>query len=179
MLQKYNKWLVLRVFFDNPNPQEAGFQLRELGRKVRLAPISVKRYLSELVREGLIIKARHRIHKYPVYWANRASDKFRFLKKIDTVLQIKESGLLDYLWENLTPDTIVLFGSASWGEDVLGSDIDIFVQCKQKHLNLDKFEKKLNRKISPFFGEDFGKLSQELKNNIINGTILAGYLKVF
>ena len=41
------------------------------------------------------------------------------------------------------------------------------------------FEKKLNRKINIFFSDNFNKLSKELRNNIINGIILKGYLKVF
>ncbi len=73
MLQKYNKWKVLKVFFENPNPEGAGFQLREIGRVTNLATTSVKKYLDELVNEELIISSKHRIHAYPVYWANLES----------------------------------------------------------------------------------------------------------
>jgi len=37
----------------------------------------------------------------------------------------------------------------------------------------------LDTTISLLFSEDFGELSNELKNNILNGVILKGYLKVF
>ena len=73
----------MKVFFDDPNPKGAGFQLREISRLIHLAPVSVSRYLDELSKEEYIIKSKHRIHNYPVYWANRASEKFRFLKKLD------------------------------------------------------------------------------------------------
>jgi len=46
-------------------------------------------------------------------------------------------------------------------------------------LNLKKYEKELKRRINIFFESNFEKLSNELKNNIINGVILSGYLKVF
>jgi predicted nucleotidyltransferase len=179
MLQKYNKWKVLKVFFENPNPEGAGFQLREIGRITNLATTSVKRYLNELVNEELIISSRHRIHAYPVYWANTDSEKFRFLKKIDTIMTLKDSGLIESLESKCMPDVIILFGSASRGEDTIESDIDLYLLCKERKMNLQDFEEKIKRKISLFFSEDFGELSNELKNNIINGIILKGYLKVF
>jgi len=177
-------WRVLRVFFDDPNPSGAGLQLREISRKAEIAPTSVKNYLNELTDDKkhgypLVIKSKHRIYKYPVYWANRASDLFRYYKKLDMIDRIKNSGLLDYLYDKCTPDVIILLGSASHGEDLKESDIDIFLQCNDRKLDLSKFEEALNRKISLFFASDFMKLSSELKNNIMNGIILKGRLDVF
>ena len=40
-------------------------------------------------------------------------------------------------------------------------------------------EKIFSRKITPFFEENFPRLSNELKNNILNGIVLKGYIKVF
>ena len=179
MLQKDNRYRILRIFFDDPSPKGIGFQLREISRKVSIAPPSVKNYLTELKKEGLIAKVKYRIHGYPVYYANRDNDSFKFLKKLDTIMKIKESGLLEYLSETCMPDAIILFGSSASGEDLKDSDIDLFVASKDEKISLDKFEKYLNRKISILFSDSFGKLSKELKNNIINGIILKGYLKVF
>ena len=77
------------------------------------------------------------------------------------------------------PDVIILFGSATRGEDLKDSDIDLFLLCNEKKLDLKNFENKLKRKISIFFSEDFNKLSVELKNNILNGIVIKGYLRVF
>ncbi len=179
MLQNYNKWRVLGVFFGDPLPEGGGFQLRELSRKVKLAPTSVKQYLRELKAEGLILESRHRVQGFPLYSANRESERFLCYKKINTLSALSESGLVKYLDNLCMPDVIVLFGSAARGEDIRTSDIDIFLECKEKKLELGKFEKRLGKKISTFFSESFGKLSNELKNNIINGIRLKGYLKVF
>ncbi len=179
MLQKYNRWKVLKVFFDDPLPKGAGFQLREISRITNLAPPSVKNYLGELALEKLIIKEKHRIHKYPVYWANRENDRFRFLKKMDVLFAIEDSGLLAHLNGECMPNAIILFGSASRGEDLKESDLDLFLLCRETKLNLGKFEKVLKRKINIFFCPDFKSLSDELKNNIVNGVLLSGYLKVF
>jgi len=178
MLKKDNIYKVLEIFFDNPLPEGIGFQLREISRKIKLAPKSVKLYLEELEKENLIIKKKHRIHKYPVYYANRDHNYFKFLKILDIIRRIKESGLLDYLDEKCMPDVIVLFGSASKGEDVKNSDIDLFLECEEKKVDLFKYEQTLKRKINLFFEENFDKLSEELKQNIINGDKLKGYLRV-
>jgi len=179
MLQKDNRYKILRIFFEDPSPKGIGFQLREIGRKVDVAPASVKKYLDELEKEGLIIETKHRIYGYPVYYANRENENFKLLKRLDIVIWIKESGLLDYISDTVMPDAIVLFGSAAHGEDIKDSDIDLFVLSKKDKIKLDRFEKKLNRKINIFFSEDVNRLSKELRNNIINGIILKGYLKVF
>jgi len=179
MLQNNNKYKIMKIFFDDPLPEGIGFQLREISRKSGISTPSVKRYLNELEKEGIILKKRHRIHSYPVYYANRDNEEFRFLKKIDNILKIKKCGLLEYIRDSCMPDVIILFGSASSGEDLKNSDIDLFVMSKKEKISIDKFEKKLNRKINIFFSENFNNISKELKNNIINGIILKGYLKVF
>ena len=71
MLKKDNNQKVLDVFFDDPLPSGIGFQLREISRKINLAPKSVKIYLEELEKENLVVKKKHRIHQYPIYYANR------------------------------------------------------------------------------------------------------------
>ena len=179
MLQKDNRHKILRIFLNDPSPEGIGFQLREISRKVAVAPPSVKKYLNELEKERLVIKIKHRIHGYPVYYANRDDKEFKFLKRMDIVIRIKESGLIDYLSENCMLDVIILFGSASKGEDLKESDIDLFVLSDKEKIDLTHFEKKLSRKINIFFSDNFNKLSKELRNNIINGVILKGYLKVF
>src|SRR3989344_7417196 len=157
MLQKDNRYKILRLFFEDPSPKGIGFQLREISRKASIAPPSVKKYLAELEKEGLIIKAKHRIYGYPVYYSNRDSDNFKFLKRLDTIMKIKESGLLEYLSESCMPDAIILFGSSASGEDLKDSDIDLFVASKDEKPGLGKFEKHLNKKINILFSDNFNK----------------------
>ncbi len=177
MLQKYNKWVVVRQFFDDPIP-EGGFSLREISRKAKIAPTSVKKYLKELEKEGFIARTRNR-QGFPVYSANRENEGYVFYKRINTLSTIYESGLLDYLYKTCMPDAIVLFGSAARGEDIKGSDIDLFLLCKEKKVELQQFEKNTGRSINILFSENFDSLSAELKNNILNGIKLKGYIKAF
>ncbi len=179
MLKSYNKWRVLGIFFDDPAPEGGGFQLRELSRKAKLAPKSVKNYLEELEGEGIIRRKKHRAQGFPLYCASRESEKFLFFKRLNTLYLLAESGVIGYVNDTCMPSAIVLFGSASRGEDIKDSDIDLYVECKERKLNLEKFEKEIGRKISVLFSEKLAELSPELKNNIINGIRLKGYLKVF
>ncbi|NOZ80424.1 MAG: hypothetical protein GXP63_02025 [DPANN group archaeon] len=177
MLQKDNRMKVLELFFIDPMPESGGYQLREMSRMIPLAPVSLKNYLSELEKEDLIKKTLHRVQQYPLYSANRDSSYFKTLKKLHSIRAIEESGLLDVIDSSCMPNTIVLFGSVARGEDIKESDIDLFVEADQEHLVLKRFEKILQRRINLLFSTSFRGLSNELKNNIINGIVLKGYLK--
>lgn len=174
MLHKENRAKIMELFFDFPREQ---FQLREISRKTKIAATSVKNYLDEFIKAGLILKIDKGI--YPSFKSNRDNEEFRFYKKLNLLERLNESKLLEFLWEKCLPASIILFGSASIGEDIESSDIDLFIQTKETKLELKNFEKKFNRKINVFFEPDFSKISRELKNNILNGIILRGYVKAF
>jgi len=173
---KDNKKKILELFFDYPLGQ---FHLRQISRKTKVAVTSVKKYLDELIKEKLIIKIDKGI--YPFFIADRDNDDgiFKFYKKLNILERLKTSGLLNYIEEKCAPKCIVLFGSASRGEDIEGSDIDLFIQSPEYELDLSKFEKEFGREINLFFKSNFSKLNKELKNNFLNGIILGGYIEVF
>lgn len=174
MIQKYSRYKIFQEFFDFPRKN---FQMRELSRRTKIAQPSVINHLKALLDEKLIIKEKKGI--YPTFRANRNNGLFKTYKKFNLILRMNQTGLIDYIYDNCVPDCIVLFGSASKGEDIEESDIDLFVQAKRKKLNLTKYERLLNRKIILFFEENFSRLSKELKNNILNGIVLRGYIKAF
>jgi predicted nucleotidyltransferase len=151
--------------------------MREISRKINLSQPSVINHLKVLEKEDFIIREKKGI--YPTFRANRDNEIFKIYKKINIILKIKQTGLLDYIYDSCVPNSIILFGSASKGEDIESSDLDIFVESKEKKIDLKKFDKLFNREISLFFEENFSKLSKELKNNILNGVVLKGYIKVF
>lgn len=174
MLQNYSRYRVLKEFFDFPRKS---FQMREISRKVKLSQVSVINHLKALQRENLIIKEKKNI--YSAFRANRENDEFKILKMQNLIWRIHKCGIISLLDEKIKPNCIVLFGSASRGEDTETSDIDLFIQAKETELKLDKYEKSLNRKINVLFEPDIHDLSKELLNNIINGQVIYGYLKVF
>lgn len=174
MIQRYSRYRILREFFDFPRKN---FQIREISRRTKITQPSVTNHLKVLEKEKLIIKEKKGI--YPSFKGNRDNELFKLYKKTDLLLGIYQCGLLDYIFDSCVPDVIILFGSASRGEDTEESDIDFFVQAPERKLNLEKYEKILNREINLFFEENFSRLSKELRNNILNGIILKGYIKVF
>lgn len=101
-----------------------------------------------------------------------------FIKKISIIYELNESGLVDFLWDKLAPDAIILYGSHAKGEAIEESDIDMFIIGKEKKVDLKEFERKLGKKLHLMFQSDIKKISKELKNNLINGIILKGYLKI-
>jgi predicted nucleotidyltransferase len=181
MIQNYGIWKVLRAFFDDPSPAE-GFTIRYISKCIGLASTSVRLHLEELTKEtpeGYPLVTKGKGISYPTYRANRESGLFRFYKRMDTLFRMEESGLLERIWEELSPKAIVLFGSASRGEDVKGSDADLFILGKERKIDLGKYESLLKRKVSLHFAAELSELPKELRNNVVNGTVLRGYVKVF
>jgi len=170
MLEKYNKYVLLKVFLDFPLDS---FRLRELSRISGISPASVMNYLKEYEKKGLI--RRYEKRGVPFYKAERDNEDFIFYKKISILYEINKSGLIDYLWEGIHPETIILYGSYAKGESIDNSDLDIFIVGKEKKLSLDRFEKILGKEIHLIFEENLKKIPKELKNNLINGIVLKGY----
>jgi len=163
---------VLELFFDAPTKY---FQLREISRIVKIGLPSVVNHVKRLEKEGLVKKEK--VQVYNAYKANK-NERFKLYKKLNMLMRLEESGLMEFLKEKCCPGVIVLFGSASRGEDIESSDIDLLMWAKEEKLELSKFEKKLKRMINLFFEEKLDKIPHEMMNNIINGVVLSGYLKV-
>ncbi|VVB81038.1 Nucleotidyltransferase domain protein [uncultured archaeon] len=178
MLQECSMFSVADVFFTEPTKQH---YLMEISQKAGLAHTSVKKHLERMKETGLIKEASEKKgkRKFPIYTANLENPKYKEYKRALNLLKLEESGLLRYLKDKLMPKSIVLFGSYSRGEDIEDSDIDIFAECKKNELDLSKFEKQVKRKIELHFKEKFKEYPAELKNNIINGIVLSGYLEAF
>lgn len=174
MLKNYNRYKLLKIFLDSP---EESFRLRELSRLSQISPLSVMNYLKEFEKQGLIRKYEKR--GIPYYQSIRDNERFVLYKKISIIYELNESGLVDYLWESLSPEAIILYGSYAKGESLGNSDVDIFIIGKEKKINISQFEKKLKKGIHLLSGEKIEKMPKELLNNLINGFVLKGYIGVF
>lgn len=165
--------MVLRLFFDRPTKS---FQLREISRLIKLGMPSVKLHIKRLEKYGFIKMEKTGI--YPSYKASK-NEIFKLYKKNDVILRLHESGLVGFLVDKFSPDAVVLFGSASRGEDVENSDIDLLVLAKEMDIDLDKYEKIFKRKINILPEPNIKTIPKELLNNVLNGTVVYGYIKVF
>ena len=88
---------------------------------------SVINHVKKLEKYEFVKKEKKGV--YESYTANNDSDKYRLYKKVDIILRLSESGLIEYLTNNTTPNAIMLFGSASRGED-----IRVLNSCFQKKI---------------------------------------------
>jgi len=175
MKTKSIKQRIMEYFFENPTTQ---LRVRQIERRLEVPLPSAIRYSKELEDEGILKKSE--VAGITLYSADRSSKKFLLEKKLYNIRILFESGLVDYLIEDCSNPTIILFGSFSRGEDIETSDIDLYVETSAtKKLLLTKFEEKLGRKIQLFCYMNIHQIkNKELANNIINGISLNGFLEV-
>lgn len=178
MLQKSSILNVAGVFFKEPTKNH---YLIEISKKANLSHTSTKKHLNDLKKLSIIneIIEKKGSRKFPIFKAEINNKNYRRYKRIHNLLELERSNVISFLKDTLMPKSIVLFGSYLRGEDIEDSDIDIFVECKEEELDLLKFRKKLDRNVQLHFKENFKKYPSELKNNIINGLVLDGYLEAF
>ncbi len=174
MLHECDRIKLLSVFFIEFLKE---FHLRELSRILKWGPGKVKRNLDYYVKNKIILEEITRIvNKYK---ANTESEEFKSLKllyTLDVLLEFSKELEKKLLY----PEAIILFGSASKGEDTEKSDLDLCIIGKEKEIDFKSIEKKLNRKVHIIFlhPKEVAKTKREFLNNLINGIVLKGYLKV-
>lgn len=168
MTQKCSLIAVLEIFFKEPT--QIHF-IKEIGKKINLAPTSVKNNTEALLKEELIKKINSKPFNGLI--ANRENQKFLDYKQVYnlfSLIQLKEEII-----NKIGPKTIILFGSYQRGEDIENSDIDVLIISKiKKNLNLSIFEKNLSRKIHLTFADNLEKLEKGIKENVKNGWVIHG-----
>ena len=165
---------LLKQFFNKPMSK---FGVRELGRQTHLDTKTVMKYLKLFMKRKLVVKRTVK-GAFPYYEANRLSPLYKFEKRHVLIRKIIESNLTGFLGRQLQSKAIVLFGSAAKGTYHEKSDIDIFIHGKYCGIGLEKYEQKLKFKIRLLFEEDLDQLSPGLLENIYNGEVLSGKLRV-
>ena len=168
MRQKCNYLRVLEIFFIEPTTIHS---IRGISKRINLAPISVKKYIKKMIKEGLVKKKFAR--PFNGFIANRENKDFIFYKRTYNLYSLKD--LNEYLVQNLWPKLIVVFGSYSRGEDIEKSDIDILIVSKVKRqITLKNFEKKLERKINLLIVDKLSNLDRKIIKKIYDGIVLYG-----
>ena len=156
------------MFFREPT--SAHF-MREIGKKINLAPTSVRNNIKEMERADLI-KIKE-LKPFNGFSANRDNEQFLFYKKVYNFYTLY--GLKKKLIESFHPKAIIVFGSYSRGEDIETSDIDVLIISKvKKEINLEKFEKEIMREINILVVDNLNKLDEKIQKKIRNGFMLYG-----
>lgn len=170
---KNNIYKIFELFIEHPHRE---FSIRGIARLLKLNHATIIRYIRSLVNLKLINKRESAL--YPTYYANTENLKYKSYKRNYIIFQIEESGLIDYIHKQTLASAIVLFGSCAKATFTEESDIDLFIESKKSKLHLSIYEDKLKRKINVLFESNINELSKELRNNIINGILLYGFIKI-
>lgn len=170
MLIESNTQKFLSIIFRFPTK---GFTVREIARMIKISPPTAASISNTLEDKDLIKVKKERVqHKI---FGNLENEYFKKLKRIYNIFYLLD--LTEFLVKNFNPNTIVVFGSYSKGEDTEDSDIDIFVDSiTNREINLEKFEKELSRRIH-LHVNDIKRIPDDLRKNIINGIILYGFIE--
>ncbi|MBI3412981.1 MAG: nucleotidyltransferase domain-containing protein [Candidatus Aenigmarchaeota archaeon] len=176
MIRKDIKETIRGYFFINPGSK---LRVRQIEKTLKLPLPSVIRYCKDLKEEGILTTTK--TGDVVFYTSNRTNEDFLMEKKLFNLKQIHASGIVDWLRDELSNPTIILFGSYSKGEDTENSDIDLYLETpSKKNINVEKFEKILQRKIQVFRHKNIREIGNTgLVNNIVNGIVLNGFIEVF
>ncbi len=177
MIGNDNQTRVLIEFFKHEPLSGKGLQLREIGRKINLAPTSVKKYPKELESKGIVIKKLQSENNYPIYFPNLGNKEFRYLKNLHVLHALRELGLIEHVEKECRPDVMVVSGLGFYGSAGDVREIKLFLGCEKKELNLENYERELGLKIIPVFSKGFSDLTSELEEEVINGIVLKGVLR--
>ena len=149
--------------------------VREYSRIMKISPPTASKILADFSKEGLLLTEKDR--NYIFYYSNRDSKIFLDLSRI--YWRVKLNSLITYFNKSLLNHTIILFGSLSKSEAKKDSDIDLCIIGEKKNIKLNDFERTLKRKIQLLFFDSIQDINNnELKNNIINGYVLSGGLRL-
>jgi len=172
------KLTILKPFFEEPGRK---FSIRELSRILKINHTTVRQYLNKLVKEGFLISKKEGLYSFYQIVLNKKALNLKLYYNLE---KIRESGIVEDLEKEYDFPVIVLFGSYVFSMDDKTSDIDIcLISNIQKELSTDRYEKKINRKISfhKFTKNSWNnakKSNPGLINNICNGIVLSGELEV-
>ena len=156
------------------------FNARGLALALEVSQPAIMKALPKLEEEEFIlIKKDENSGRFSIK-LNLNKKKIIDFKRVENLRVIYESGLNDFLIDKFPSSlAIILFGSYSFGEDSIDSDIDIaIIGEKEKKIDLEKFEKNLGKKIFLHFYMNLKDINKNLKENICNGILLKGGIEL-
>ena len=150
-----------------------------ISQVLQVSQAGVSKALPLLEKEGLITVSKDADSKRLAITLNREYHHTVWLKRVDNLNQVYESGLVQFFFDSYSNATVILFGSYASGEDNFSSDIDIaLLGVTDKNIDLTKFNTLLERTIHINYYLSLKKLNNPLLSNLCNGIILKGAIEL-
>lgn len=147
MFEKYMEWKLLRLFLQTP---DRGFYTKEITRQTGIGAGTVSTFLRNIQKDNILIKEI--VGNVHLYTLNNELELIKHLKIIHTLLEFEQHHFTQqFLNENNSISSIVLYGSHANGENDSKSDIDLLFLVNKKETytsRIQTLEKKLNKQIS-------------------------------
>jgi hypothetical protein len=139
----YDKLYTLKPFFADISKS---YHIREFARILKINPMTARKYLLELAKEGLIEQTEKQVlHRFR---ANLSNTMFREYKILHNVKLLHDSGLIQFLHDQFTQSEIILTGAYQTGKDTSDSAIEIIIVSDSRpELDMKRFEKMIGRPI--------------------------------
>jgi predicted nucleotidyltransferase len=168
---------ILNLLFAKPS---TSFNMIRLSQYLDVSQPAIKKAIPLLEKKNLIKLSQDKESKRYNILLNRDNPEIIQLKRANNLEKIYLSKLPSFFFDSIPGTTAILFGSYSRGEDSEISDIDIaIIGASEKEIPLSKFQKYLDRSIFLHFYNSFKDIKDEnLKNNILNGIVLYGGVKL-
>ncbi len=155
------------------------FRGRALAKKLKKSPSGIIQSSRNLEKRRLITMNKDFTLSIKL---NRENKKTFMLKRISNIRLLYESGLILFLSDKFPGSTLIIFGSYSYGEDTEESDVDIaIIGYSERHVDREEvtsYEKNLQRTVQLHFFKDIKSIHKNLRENIINGIVLEGAIKL-
>lgn len=151
--------------------------VREYAKVIKISPPTASKILKSYSKMGLLNKEEER--RYLFFNTNIENKDFIDLSRI--YWREKLNDCTSELQRKLVNPSIVLFGSLSKAEARKDSDIDLAIfSPDKKAIDIKPYEEKLKRKISVYWFKSVDPTFSDkpLMNNIINGYVLVGKLRL-
>ncbi len=167
---------ILRFLFASAGES---FNARSLAVSIGVSQPAVSKALPLLEKQGFVVITKDKKSGRFSIELNRENPIAIGMKRAENMRQIYESGLFEFLRETFPGCAIIVFGSFAKGEDTAKSDIDVaVVGTKGKDVDTAVLEKKLSKEVRINFYQSFKEMNPELRNNILGGILLSGWIEL-